>query len=560
MSIAARRGVGIAGLLGLLAGALVLMTLPGDPGALRLSGIGLLWWYGAVAAPLAAMLLVVTTQRVVDTESPSDGSVAPIVAAWASPVILALVAARVVEGAPDAPAIALAALVAPLVALLGAGGVPARPNIVAALATGAGIGLILWANFLVIGDVAGSLGLPRWAATVAAGTLGLLVVALRGGAGRHRLSLLAGVGGLGFLAVVALVAVTASVPPWSAWRDVASRPALTFGVHDPWVTQGRTLAVPTTLEFTETHRVTALSGATVRIFEPGRFRESQLSPGETLALRAGDRLAVDAGTRLRFEAGKRVPGSPASGVAWADPPERRALATVADALGLAVTLVGGALALATPARPMSVLGVSTGSGLVLILVLGALCLGVYGVHSAAGIGIGGPIVSAVFDIPAAVAPGARGRALVTLTAGVLLVLFAATVAALRDVLAVATADADAGEARRTDARPLIAGPIMMLLIVVACIASLWSSDASQTLLIGLGLTASATAVPRLGERSPRARLAGSLVGVVAFAGLAALGQRLPAWADVVAAYPLLAAAPLAWGAGKAWEIVAASRH
>jgi hypothetical protein len=101
---------------------------------------------------------------------------------------------------------------------------------------------------------------------------------------------------------------------------------------------------------------------------------------------------------------------------------------------------------------------------------------------------------------------------------------------------------------------------MMLLIVVACAASLWTSDASQTLLIGLGLTASAVAVPSLGGRSPRARLAGSLVGVVAFAGLAALGPRLPAWAAVVAAYPVLAAAPLAWGAGKAWEVATASRR
>jgi hypothetical protein len=556
MSIAARRGVGIAGLLGLLAGALVLMTLPGDPGALRLAGVSLLWWYGAVAAPLAAVLLAAAAQRVVHTESASAGSVAPSVAAWASPVILALVAARVVAGAPDAPAIALAALVAPLVALLGAGDEPARPNIVASLATGAGIGLILWANLLVLGDVGGSLGLPRWAASAAAGALGLLVVALRAGAGR--LPLLAAIGGLGFLALVALVGLTAAVTPWSAWRDVASRPALTFGAHDPWVTQGRTLAAPTTLEFTEAHRVTALTDATFRIFEPGRFRESPLRAGESVALRSGDRLAVDAGTRLRFEAGKRVPGSPASGVAWADPPERRALSTVADALGVAVTLVGGALALATPAGRVSALGVSTGSGLLLVLILGALCLGVYGVHSAAGIGIGAPVISAVFDIPAAVAPGAPGRALVVLTAGVLLLLFAATVAALRDVLAVATAGA--GEAGRADARPPIAGPIMTLLLVVTCVASLWSSDASQTLLIGLGLTASAAAVPRLGRRSPRARLAGSLVGVVAFAGFAALGPRLPAWADVVATYPVLAAAPLAWGAGRAWEIAVAPRR
>jgi hypothetical protein len=557
MSIAARRGVGIAGLLGLLGGALVLMTLPGDPGALRLAGVGLLWWYGAVAAPLAAVLLAVTVQRFGPAASVSDGSVAPPVAAWASPVILALVATRVVAGAPDAPTIVLAALVAPLVALLGAGDAPARPNLVAAVATAAGIGLVLGANLIVLGDVGATLGLPRWAASVAASAVGVLAVAPGASGRRHRLPLLSGAGGLGFLGLVALVAAMAAVSPWSAWRDVASRPALTFGRHDPWVTQGRTLAAPTTLEFTEAHRVTALAPATFRIFEPGRFRESHVRAGESVGMRPGDRLVVDAGTRLRFEAGKRVPGSPASGVAWADPPERGAPSTVADALGVAVTLVGGALALATPAGRLSARGVSAGSALLLLLVLAALCLGVYGVHSAAGIGIGAPVVSAVFDIPAAVAPGAA-RGLIVLTACVLLLLFAAAVAALRDVLGAATTDA--GEERRADARPPIAGPLMMLLIVVACAASFWTSDASQTLLIGLGLTASAVAVPSLGGRSPRARLAGSLVGVVAFAGLAALGPRLPAWAAVVAAYPVLAAAPLAWGAGKAWEVATASRR
>src|SRR5262245_6318700 len=57
MSIAAPRWVGVAGLLGLLAGAIVLMAAPGNPGALRLSGVSLLWWYTAGVAPLGAILL-----------------------------------------------------------------------------------------------------------------------------------------------------------------------------------------------------------------------------------------------------------------------------------------------------------------------------------------------------------------------------------------------------------------------------------------------------------------------------------------------------------------------
>jgi len=87
---------------------------------------------------------------------------------------------------------------------------------------------------------------------------------------------------------------------------------------------------------------------------------------------------------------------------------------------------------------------------------------------------------------------------------------------------------------------------MAFLVVAASIGSLWPGDASRALLAGLGLTASAAVAPRVAGDSPEARLAGSLVGVIAFAGLSVLGPRLPAWADVAWTYPALAAAPLAW--------------
>src|SRR5207244_12416820 len=140
-------------------------------------------------------------------------------------------------------------------------------------------------------------------------------------------------------------------------------PALTFGARDPWVTEGRALAAPADLDFTESHRITALSPATYRVLEPGRFREGQLRAGETLSLRAGDRLVLDAGARVRFEPGKRVPGAPASGVAWADPPERGGLAAVLEALGTLVTLVGGALALVGSRPTLGARAVYAGSGL-----------------------------------------------------------------------------------------------------------------------------------------------------------------------------------------------------
>src|SRR5437870_7472624 len=105
MSIAARRRVGLAGLLGLLAGALVVMLAPGNPGALRLVGVGLLWWYAALAAPLAAGLLVVGAQRVSRVAEATHGdSTVLAVAAWTSPAVLALVAARSFSGGADAPA------------------------------------------------------------------------------------------------------------------------------------------------------------------------------------------------------------------------------------------------------------------------------------------------------------------------------------------------------------------------------------------------------------------------------------------------------------------------
>src|SRR5207253_1014082 len=110
----------------------------------------------------------------------------------------------------------------------------------------------------------------------------------------------------------------------------------------------RPLEGSTTLVFTEPHRVTALSPGVYRVIEDGAqrsvTREWRLAAGDALTLRPGDRLALAAGTRIRFEPGKRVPGSAASGVAWAEPPERRSPGTAAHALGAALTLVGGALA------------------------------------------------------------------------------------------------------------------------------------------------------------------------------------------------------------------------
>ena len=455
----------------------------------------------------------------------------------------------------------------------------------ATLAVGAGLGFMLWANLLLFADVAGLLGLPRWATATLATLVALLTVELaqvadtgmpraprrsaRGraqgnGARLYQIALRGGgltllyTSALGFVALVAIIGATLVVSPWGAWREVASRPALTFGERSPWVTEGRTLARPIALDFTEGHRVTALSAATYRVVEPGRFREWQLRPGETLSLRAGDRLVLDAGARLRFEAGKRIPGAPASGVAWADPPERGGLAAVLEALGTLVTLVGGALALVGSRPTLGARAVYAGSGLLLVLVLSALCLGVFGAYAAPGLSIGVPALAATFDLPAAIVPGPMGRALGALGAGVLLVLFAATALALREVLGRALRRPK-DESDAPGPRAELTRPIMRVCLVAACVASLWGGEASRALLTGLGLAASATLGARLADDEPATRLVGSVVGVIVFAGFALLGPRLPTWASVIGTYPALAAAPLAWGASRAWEGLASSR-
>src|SRR5262245_22606429 len=526
MSIAAPRWVGVAGLLGLLAGAIVLMAAPGNPGALRLSGMSLLWWYTAVVAPLAAILLVGAVQRA-PGEAASGTSGWAAAAAWTSPVVLGLVAAGAFAGVPAAPAVALAVLVAPLVARLDpVVGEAGRPSVVARLAIAVGVGLILWANFLLFVDVARGLSVPRWATSVVVAAVALLVpVFLRGNPEAGSRVSLAAAGGVAFVALVAVLGIALATSPWGAWKSVASRPALTFAERDPWVTAGRTLTAPIALDFTELHRVTALSPAIYRVDEPGRFRERQLREGESLTLRAGDRLVLDAGARLRFEAGKRVPGAAASGVAWADPPRRNAPLAVVEMIGATLTLVAGALALVGPPSPTTVRGASA---LLPAMVLGALCLGVYGVYAAPGLIIGAPALAAVFYVPAPVGPGPAGRVLAWLT-----------VLALRGVLAAACGVQSRGE---------LTDRVMTGLVVLAAGASLWPADPSWALLTGLGVIASAVVAPRLAADEPMARLAGSLVGAAAFACLALF--RLPAWASVAGAYPALTAAPLAWIAAR----------
>lgn len=51
--------MGIAALLVLLAVAPLLALAPAAPGAVRLAGVSVLWWYAALAAPLTAVALTI---------------------------------------------------------------------------------------------------------------------------------------------------------------------------------------------------------------------------------------------------------------------------------------------------------------------------------------------------------------------------------------------------------------------------------------------------------------------------------------------------------------------
>ena len=59
MSVGRGRRTATTLLLGLLAGAVLLALAPAAPGAVRVAGVSLLWWYAAVAAPLAATVIAV---------------------------------------------------------------------------------------------------------------------------------------------------------------------------------------------------------------------------------------------------------------------------------------------------------------------------------------------------------------------------------------------------------------------------------------------------------------------------------------------------------------------
>jgi hypothetical protein len=450
-----------------------------------------------------------------------------------------------VVGEPQGPLLVLLVVLAPLGALLASSPsdapLPAPTAIAAAVAAGA----VLAASLAQAVAVGVAVGVPEDRVLMVAVAL-VGVGALAGG----RMAVASLAATLGVLALVVLAAGMASGGglPWEVWARLASRPALVFSTTTQWVTEGRGLARATSLLVTETQRIVSVSGGAVRVMSPGpggpTVRERRLAAGDAVTVRAGETLAVAAGTRLRFEAGKRVPelGEPGA-TSWAPrawPPP----SALRDALGLAVTLGGGAMALLGGPGRASRLGAVATPLLVLVFALGAVTWGLYAAWLTPDLAMGDSPLASIAAAPAAALPrqGPDEMAMIpALIAALLLLGVAASLTArIGDLVA-------PWAARRALVRlvPMLvaAGSTAAALAVVRD-----SADAGAVLRLGLGLAASAWAAPALIGGGRSAAVA-TLVGGGVFAALALATAAGGAGFSPLGDHPALAAAPLAALAG-----------
>jgi hypothetical protein len=469
------------------------------------------------------------------------------VAAWASPVLVVAVVAHVTAGGLEAPLFVLAALAAPLLALLAS---PERPVTSSGFATTLGlvsVVCVLGAGFRTVADVGQVLGLETGATVGAVLVLVLVTTVWRD---HHRVAATALVVGWGALLVaLVMLAGSAGVAPWTAWSRVASRGTFELGPRSEWTREGAQFGEPTTLTFTEPHRIVALSDAVVRVTERDRgtaVRDRKLAAGESLALRPGDSLAIPAGVRLRFEAGRRIPGAP-SGVAWADGTgvSRRRLSVWW--VGLTLTLAGGALMIVRPVPSPSRASAVGGPAVVFTIVVAATCWGLYAIDTAPELTLGVPAAAQLVRLAPVVADEPwRSRILASIVLA-LLALFLAAAAALRHSLIDLTAAGTTTVRRR-----LIEAAAWIVMVVAAAGTSLLATDGFTLLLHGAGLATAVLLGPLLvsgtGPTVDSARAKGALVGALIFVLLALLARWVGPLGliGVVTQYPALLAAPAAW--------------
>jgi hypothetical protein len=471
-------------------------------------------------------------------------AVGSILAAWLHPALWLALPVLLLEGGVDGLWVALLVVVAPLVArAYPAEPLPERASLLAVATLVVVVGLLLWANLVVVGDMAQWLGRPRWHGVALAAGGAFLLAVLPGAARTAPVLGLVALCAVG-LSAVALVRVP-EADPFEAWRRVAARPAFRFAATSPWVTTGRELVRPAPgsdgIVFDEEHRITAASAGFIRIRSQDGSRladrEWEMSPGQSVTLRPGDRLEAGSALKLRFEAGRRVPGAPVSGAAWA----RAGALEPTAGIGLALTLIGGAVALLrSPGRSSRVAGAVAGGGLLAALAW-AEAWAIYGALAAPEVFLGRGGVARLLDLPGlALDPVVSELSVNLLLVGGAASLLASTVA-LRVVAArLAAGGADIGR------DPGLWGSVL----AVAGLASLWPADAWALVLVALGLGASAVAPMLLGwpaPRSGRGALGAGLVGLGLFLALVVAGRlgALGGPLAPLAAHPALLALPVA---------------
>jgi hypothetical protein len=472
---------------------------------------------------------------------------ARLLAIWLTPVVWLEMPALVVARGAEGLWVAMLLGLAPLVTLGAASRDPAArepdavfPVIVLLLT----VGVVLWANLILAGDVAVWLGRPRWHGIALAAAGGWLLIAWRGGWRLVPVLLLVAV--LAVTAPVVELARAAGVGPLAAWTRVATQTGFRFPSTSPWVTGVQDLRLVHGREailFEEEHRLTAPAGGRLlaRTLDGGRANDVEwtLAAGQSITLRPGDVLLRDSVTRFRFEAAKRVPGSPPSGIAWAagrppDWPQRA---------GLLVTVLFGALALcrAGAPAPSSRSAVAWVAGGGLVALLWAQGWAIYSLLASPDIFLAGITPGRLLVLPAAGNANPAWPALqASLVAGGVAGFLASSIA-LRERL---------GALDRTGGGEI--GHDLGLwsgVFAIAALASLWPIDSWSLTLTALGAAASSLGPAAL--LSGAGRVAATLAGLFGLAGFVALTvtAQLRGGAEgllgAILAYPALAAVPAA---------------
>src|SRR5262249_18071244 len=182
-------------------------------------------------------------------------------------------------------------------------------------------------------------------------------------------------------------------------------------------------------------------------------------------------------------------------IPWACPPERRLPAARVHAVGLTVALMGGALVLAVPLRPVSPAGAVVAVGWPGLWTIGAVCWGLFAAYAVAGIALGVPGAAGVVLLPRAAVGGAPGNLLTPRAPARLLFLALAGAAAARRLTA-ACVGALGGQGRQGSARLAFVAVVVGGGVIAAI-----PFDAWQLLVLGFGFAAATVAAPLVAART-----------------------------------------------------------